>query len=93
VTRRARSLVVSALALAAGALAAGCDTKKGEYQGDADTGAAAPATVRDMSETKQAPDSTAGVARATGQPGISGDTTGRRKETDNPTRKVPGKTP
>ena len=45
---------------------------------DGDTGAAAPATVRDMSATPSAPDSTAGVAKATGQPAMAGDTMGAR---------------
>ena len=45
---------------------------------DGDTGAAAPATVRDMSATPNAGDSTAGVANPTGQPGMAGDTMGAR---------------
>ena len=45
---------------------------------DGDTGAAAPATVRDMSATPNAPDSTAGVANPTGQPAMAGDTMGAR---------------
>ena len=45
---------------------------------DGDTGAAAPATVRDMSATPNAPDSTAGVASPTGQPNVAGDTTSAR---------------
>ena len=45
---------------------------------DGDTGAAAPATVRDMSATPNAGDSTAGVANATGQPSMAGDTMGGR---------------
>ncbi|HEU4721272.1 MAG TPA: hypothetical protein VFS59_07915 [Gemmatimonadaceae bacterium] len=45
---------------------------------DGDTGAAAPATVRDMSATPNAPDSTAGVANASGQPNQAGDTTSAR---------------
>ena len=45
---------------------------------DGDTGAAAPATVRDMSATPNAPDSTSGVANPTGQPNVAGDTTGAR---------------
>jgi hypothetical protein len=43
-----------------------------------DTGAAAPATVRDMSATPNAPDSTAGVANPSGQPNQAGDTTSAR---------------
>ena len=45
---------------------------------DGDTGAAAPATVRDMSATPNAPDSTTGVANPTGRPAIAGDTMGAR---------------
>ena len=45
---------------------------------DGDTGAAAPATVRDMSATPNAGDSTTGVANPTGQPGMAGDTMGAR---------------
>ena len=45
---------------------------------DGDTGAAAPATVRDMSATPNAPDSTRGVANPSGQPNQAGDTTGAR---------------
>ena len=54
----------------------GCGDKR--TQGTADTGAAAPATVRDMSATPNAPDSTAGVANPTGQPASAGDTMGAR---------------
>ena len=45
---------------------------------DGDTGAAAPATVRDMSATPNAGDSTAGVANPSGQPAMAGDTMGAR---------------
>jgi hypothetical protein len=54
----------------------GCGDKRAE--GTADTGAAAPATVRDMSATPNAPDSTAGVANPTGRPASAGDTMGAR---------------
>ena len=46
---------------------------------DGDTGAAAPATVRDMSATPNAGDSTAGVANPSGQPAMAGDTMGARQ--------------
>ena len=72
------------MALAAGVLLAACDTKKGEYVGDGDTGAAAPAARIDTTGTVGAPDSTSGVARPTGQPGIAGDSTGRRNQNDQP---------
>ena len=68
--------VLGVVGLVAGAVLAGCST--GEYVGDGDTGRAAPATVRDMSETQRAGDSTAGHSRRTGRPGIAGDTLGRR---------------
>ena len=80
-----------ALAPALGA-SVGCNTHKDQYVREGDTGAAAPATKRDLSETKNAPDSTAGVSRRTGQPGVSGDSLGRRKETVNAV-KQPGKKP
>jgi hypothetical protein len=54
----------------------GCGDRRA--QGTADTGAAAPATVRDMSATPGVPDSTAGVSNATGQPSSPGDTLGAR---------------
>jgi hypothetical protein len=49
-----------------------------KHASDGDTGAAAPATVRDMSTTPRAPDSTTGVSNPTGQPGAAGDTMGAR---------------
>ena len=59
------------------AVAGGCgDASK--HASDGDTGAAAPATVRDMSATPNAPDSTAGVADPTGAPNVAGDTTSAR---------------
>lgn len=51
---------------------------KSKHATDGDTGAAAPATVRDMSATPRAGDSTAGVSNATGQPSSAGDTLGAR---------------
>ena len=59
-------------------LAAGACGDKSKHATDGDTGAAAPATVRDMSATPNAPDSTAGVSNATGQPMNPGDTLGAR---------------
>ncbi|HEU4565019.1 MAG TPA: hypothetical protein VFS05_10240 [Gemmatimonadaceae bacterium] len=63
-----------ALALVA---AAACSTKEVKYSGDADTGAAAPATVRDMSETQGAPGTTDSLSERTNRPGASGDRMGR----------------
>ena len=51
---------------------------KSQHASDGDTGAAAPATVRDMSATPNARDSTAGVSNPTGQPSSAGDTLGAR---------------
>ena len=51
---------------------------KSKHATDGDTGAAAPATVRDMSATPNARDSTAGVSNPTGQPSSAGDTLGAR---------------
>ena len=76
------SLMHRGMLRAAGALVitvalAGCGDKS-RHAADGDTGAAAPATVRDMSATPRAGDSTAGVSAPTGQPGAAGDTTGAR---------------
>lgn len=71
--RVARSAVILSVALV---VVAGCGDRR--EQGTADTGAAAPATVRDMSATPNVPDSTAGVSNATGQPSTPGDTLGAR---------------
>jgi len=66
----------AAILSAALVVVAGCGDRR--QQGTADTGAAAPATVRDMSATPGVPDSTAGVSNATGQPSTPGDTLGAR---------------
>lgn len=58
--------------------AAGACGDGSKHATDGDTGAAAPATVRDMSATPNAGDSTSGVANPTGQPGMAGDTMGAR---------------
>jgi hypothetical protein len=68
-------LLVAALAL--GALAAcgeKADDPKSLHRVDGDTGAAAPATVRNMSATPGVPDSTTGVAQPTGGGMPAGDT-------------------
>ena len=59
-------------------LIAGACGDKSKHASDGDTGAAAPATVRDMSATPNAPDSTRGVSNPTGQPSSAGDTMGAR---------------
>ena len=66
--RRTAALPVIVLAVAGG-----CGDAS-RHASDGDTGAAAPATVRDMSATPNAPDSTTGVANPTGQPNVAGDT-------------------
>ena len=58
-------------------VAGGCGDGS-KHASDGDTGAAAPATVRDMSATPNAPDSTTGVANPTGQPNVAGDTMSAR---------------
>ena len=58
--------------------AVGACGEKSKHATDGDTGAAAPATVRDMSATPNAQDSTAGVSNPTGQPNVAGDTMGAR---------------
>ena len=57
---------------------------KSQHATDGDTGAAAPATVRDMSATPNVGDSTTGVANPTGQPSIAGDTMGARARDSTP---------
>ena len=73
--RRVRCAAMLTTILFAAASACG-DT--GKHATDGDTGAAAPATVRDMSATPNAGDSTTGVANPTGQPASAGDTMGGR---------------
>ena len=68
----------AALALSHAIAVAGACTDKSKHATDGDTGAAAPATVRDMSATPNAGDSTAGVSNATGKPSSAGDTLGAR---------------
>jgi hypothetical protein len=68
----------AALAFTITIAVAGACTDKSQHATDGDTGAAAPATVRDMSATPNAGDSTAGVSNATGQPSSAGDTLGAR---------------
>lgn len=70
---RKTALLATIVLAAAGACGDGS-----KHATDGDTGAAAPATVRDMSATPNAGDSTAGVANPTGQPGMAGDTMGAR---------------
>ena len=57
---------------------------KSSHATDGDTGAAAPATVRDMSATPNVGDSTTGVSNPTGQPSIAGDTMGARARDSTP---------
>ena len=77
--RRAAAVTTMALAAMAGACGEGS-----RHATDGDTGAAAPATVKDMSATPQVGDSTAGVANATGQPMTPGDTQGARARDRTP---------
>ena len=72
--RVARRAAILTIVLVAGA---GCG-QKSEHASDGDTGAAAPATTRNMSATPGVPDSTAGVSNPTGQPSNPGDTLGAR---------------
>jgi len=72
---RARRVALLPMVLLALPVACGDSSK---HASDGDTGAAAPATVRDMSATPRAPDSTTGVSNPTGQPGAAGDTMGAR---------------
>jgi hypothetical protein len=83
VSRRAGTRAASAVLVACVALGA---CKKGGYVEHPDSGGAGvpPAAHRDASETPQAPESTTGISRNTGKPGVSGDTTGRSKATQSP---------
>ena len=71
--------VPGALVVATCAVLAACE-RPGQYAEDADTGAAAPATKREMSPGVQAPDSTTGVSKPVMRGTISGDTTAREEE-------------
>jgi len=73
--RLARGAAILTIMLAACVIGCG---EKSQHASDGDTGAAAPATVRDMSATPNVPDSTTGVSNPTGQPGMPGDTMGAR---------------
>lgn len=85
ITLRSRLLAGTA-ALALGTLAA-CGDSNRQHAVDADTGAAAPATTRDMSATPNAPDSTAGVAAPTGSAAPAGTTDTTRKAMPAPAPK------
>lgn len=79
-----RIALAPALALAAALLVAACSSGDKGYARDGDTGAAAPATTRDMSATPNAGDSTTGVTSVNGPRPTSnaaGDTLGARAKT------------
>jgi hypothetical protein len=71
-----RAMRTALLATLFGAAAVACEPSK--HASDGDTGAAAPATVRDMSATPGVPDSTSGVSNPSGAPSTPGDTLGGR---------------
>ena len=73
--RLARGTAILTTMLVAGVIGCG---EKSRHASDGDTGAAAPATVRDMSATPNVGDSTTGVSNPTGRPGMAGDTMGAR---------------
>jgi hypothetical protein len=78
--RRSATILTVTLIAAIG----GCGDKS-KHASDGDTGAAAPATMRDMSATPNVGDSTRGVSNPTGQPdAASGDTTGSRRRDSTP---------
>jgi hypothetical protein len=62
-----------------GLTVAGCGDSNKQHAVDGDTGAAAPATTRDMSATPTGPDSTAAVSTSTGGGAMSGTTDTTRK--------------
>ncbi len=70
-----RSITVATLVLATLSISACGDNSK--HATDGDTGAAAPATQRDMSATPAAPDPTTTSGATTSQPTTTGDTTTR----------------
>jgi hypothetical protein len=70
-----RSIATAALVLATLCISA-CG-EKSKHAADGDTGAAAPATQRDMSATPAAPDPTTSSAATTSQPMTTGDTATR----------------
>jgi hypothetical protein len=84
------------MALLLAVVAAGaCKNGARRFSSDGDTGAAAPATVRDMSETPNAPDSghpTTGVARSDSvrKRGIDEPATLTTKPAGTPAIKPPG---
>ena len=93
VSRRASWRAATAL-LVGSVLLGAC--KKSGYVQHPDSGGAGvpPAAHRDLSETQQAPDSTTGIPRPVGKPGVAGDSAGRSKATQSPpTTPAPQKTP
>jgi hypothetical protein len=70
-----RSLAVATLVLAT--LSVGACGERSKHAADGDTGAAAPATQRDMSATPALPDPTTSSATTTSQPMTTGDTVAR----------------
>src|ERR671931_2265050 len=82
-SRRARWRVATAV-LVAGVTLAAC--KRSGYVQHPDSGGAGvpPAAHRDLSATPQVPESTTGISRQTGKPGVAGDSTGRSKATQSP---------
>jgi len=73
--RACRSITVVTLVLAT--LSIGACGEKPRHAADGDTGAAAPATQRDMSATPAAPDPTTTSAATTSQPTTAGDSAAR----------------
>jgi hypothetical protein len=71
----ARGVAILSTMLVVGTI--GCGDKS-KHATDGDTGAAAPATTRDMSATPNVGDSTTGVSNPTGRPSSAGDTLGAR---------------
>lgn len=76
--------IVSGALLAATCVASSACKQPGKYAGDNDTGAAAPATKTNVSETHGAGDSAAGTASPVTRATVAGDTTGRRGPTGTP---------
>jgi hypothetical protein len=92
-SRRARWRAATAVLITCVTLGA---CKKPGYVEHPDSGGAGvpPAAHRDLSATPQVPESTTGISRPVGKPGVAGDSTGRSKATQSPpTTPPPRKTP
>ena len=75
--------VLGALVVTASGALVACQERPGQYVGEGDTGAAAPATKLDPAATPQRPDSTTGVSKPVMRGATAGDTVAREKSTES----------